>query len=260
MKSLTHERTSSPAYNPHYPPTTLRFERLMVAASLWILAGLFLDGWAHNNIAEEITSFFTPWHLVLYGGLGFAIFILGVTYIKNKLAGHGWLYALPNIYMVSLLGAIVFATSGSLDFIWHSIFGFETGVEALLSPSHLSLALGGVLMMAGPFRSVWTDSASKDKKLSWRALFSLFSILGIFTFFTQFSNAFSHPYIFTGSTPAGDTYFRDVALASYILIPAVLFMGFILTTILRWDMPKGSLTFLLTGNSTLCWRYSSHPQ
>ncbi|MBI5966199.1 MAG: hypothetical protein HY863_22180 [Chloroflexi bacterium] len=260
MESLTHERTSSPACNPYYPPANLRFEWLMVFASLWILSGLLLDGWAHNNIPEEIDSFFTPFHMVLYSGLAVAMTILGVTYLKNKLAGHGWLKSLPQAYMVSLLGAIVFATAGSLDFIWHSIFGFEDGVEALLSPSHLSLAFGGVMIIAGPFRSVWTDAASKDKKLSWRALLSLFSILGIFTFFTQFSNAFSHPHVFTGSTPAGDTYLWDVTLASYILIPAVLFMGFILTTILRWELPKGSLTFLLAGNSTLMflmtWKFS----
>ena len=42
--------------------------------------------------------------------------------------------------------------------IWHEIFGVETGVEALLSPTHLMLALGGSLMVSGPFR-VWLASA-----------------------------------------------------------------------------------------------------
>jgi hypothetical protein len=162
--------------------------------------------------------------------------------------------------MFSWLGAILFAVAGNLDFIWHWLFGFEEDVEALVSPSHLILAVGGVMMMSGPLRSAWRQSASQADTMSWRALLSLFIITGIFTFFTQFSNAFSHPHLFVGRVLVGNTYFWDVTLISYILIPTVLFMTTILMTILRWKLPFGGLTFLLTGNATLmflmAWRYS----
>jgi hypothetical protein len=87
-----------------------------------------------------------------------------------------------------------------------------------------------------------------------------FFVVGVFTFFTQFSNAFSHPHIFVGKAPLGDTYFWDVALISYVLIPTILLMSAIIMVVLRWKLPFGSLTLLLAGNSTLMllmtWRYS----
>lgn len=162
--------------------------------------------------------------------------------------------------MTSLLGAVIFAIAGNLDFIWHWLFGFEENVEALVSPSHLSLAVGGVMMMSGPLRAAWQKFDAQDNKIPMRALLSLFIVMGVFTFFTQFSNAFSHPQVFVMDGPAGDTYFWDVTLISYILIPTILFMTSIIVTLLRWELPFGSLTLMLTGNSTLMflmtWRYS----
>jgi hypothetical protein len=260
MKTLALNLSKSRPTISGYPEASLRFEWLMVLSSLWLFAGLYLDGWAHNNIPEQIDSFFTPWHLVLYSGYTVSAAILGVTYILNLRKGYGWLRALPSGYMVSLLGAIIFAIAGNLDFLWHWLFGFEENVEALVSPSHLSLALGGVMMMSGPLRTAWRQSVLQAERLSWRVFLSLFIILGVFTFFTQFSNAFSHPQLFVGRAPGGDTYEWDVTLISYVLIPTILFMATIIMTVLRWKLSFGSLTFLLTGNSVLmffmAWRYS----
>ncbi len=114
--------------------------------------------------------------------------------------------------------------------------------------------------MSGPLRAAGRKLDSQRSNISWSALLSLFIVMGVFTFFTQFSNAFSHPHLFVGQAPVGDTYWWDVTLISYILIPTVLFMTSIIMTVLRWKLPFGSLTLLLTGNSTLmflmAWRYS----
>jgi hypothetical protein len=258
MKTLALNALKSKACIPGYAEVSLRFEWLIILSSLWLFAGLYLDGWAHNNIPDQIDSFFTPWHLVLYSGYAVSAAILGVTYILNVRKGYYWLQALPSVYMTSLLGAVIFAVAGNLDFIWHWLFGFEENVEALVSPSHLSLAVGGVMMMSGPLRAACR--ASDSQEMPWRALLSLFIVLGVFTFFTQFSNAFSHPHLFLGEAPIGDTYEWDVTLISYVLIPTTLFMATILMTVLRWKLPFGSLTLLLAGNSTLmflmAWRYS----
>jgi hypothetical protein len=261
MKTLTLESFKPKTCIPGYADISLRFEWLMVLSSLWLFAGLYLDGWAHNNIPEQIDSFFTPWHLVLYSGYVVSAVILGVMYIVNIRKGYSWLQALPPAYMTSLLGAIIFAVAGNLDFIWHSLFGFEEDVEALVSPSHLSLAVGGVMMMSGPLRAAWQKLDVKQNKISLSALLSLFIVIGVFTFFTQFSNAFSHPQVFVGYIPSrADTYFWDVALISYVLIPTTILLGAILMSVLRWTLPFGSLTFLLAGNSMLmflmAWRYS----
>jgi hypothetical protein len=116
------------------------------------------------------------------------------------------------------------------------------------------------MMMSGPLRAAWQMFDSQRKEIPWRALLSLFIVVGVFTFFTQFSNAFSHPQVFVGRAPAGDTYFWDVALISYVLIPTLILMSAIIMVVLRWTLPFGSLTLLLAGNSILMflmtWRYS----
>lgn len=260
MKTLTLDSLKSKSCIPGYADVSLRFEWLVVLSSLWIFAGLYLDGWAHNNIPEQIDGFFTPWHLVLYSGYAVAAAILSLTYIVNLRKGYSWLRALPPAYLTALLGAAIFAIAGNLDFIWHSLFGFEEDVEALVSPSHLSLAVGGVMLMSGPLRAAWQTFHPQEKNMPWSALLSLFIVSGVFTFFTQFSNAFSHPQVFVGQPSIGDTYFWDVALISYVLTPTTILMGAILMSVLRWKLPFGSLTFLLTGNAALmflmAWRYS----
>ncbi|HSK88670.1 MAG TPA: hypothetical protein VK880_09950 [Anaerolineales bacterium] len=251
MKIETASRSTSRVCLPGYPEVSMRFEWALTLTSLWILAGLYVDGWAHTNIPETIDSFFTPWHAVLYSGLAASIGVIGTTYLSNLRKGYTWLRSLPPVYMHSLLGAVIFVAAGNLDFIWHALFGFEEDVEALVSPSHLSLAVGGVLMISGPLRMAWERSRSQDNRIPWPALLSLFTVLGVFTFFTSFSNAFAHPNLVIGEVPAADTYLWDTTLISYVLIPSLLLMGFILIAILRWKLPPGSLTFLIAGSSLL---------
>lgn len=43
----------------------------MVVFGIWMIIGLFLDGWSRNQDKPE--TFFTPWHGVLYSGFGAAI-------------------------------------------------------------------------------------------------------------------------------------------------------------------------------------------
>ena len=115
MKTLAIGSSRSRSYISGYPEVSLRFEWLVVLSSLWIFAGLYLDGWAHNNISEQIHSFFTPSHLVLYSGYAVSAVILGVTYVRNIRRGQGWLQALPRAYMTSLLGAVIFAVAGNKE-------------------------------------------------------------------------------------------------------------------------------------------------
>ena len=260
MKTLASSSVQPISCIPGYAAVSPRFEWLVILSSLWIFTGIYLDGWAHNNIPEQIDSFFTPWHLVLYSGYAVSAAILGITYIANLRRGYSGLKALPSAYMTSLLGAVIFAVAGNLDFIWHWLFGFEENVEALVSPSHLSLAVGGVMIMSGPLRASWQKLDAPGDKIPLRALLSLFFVMGVFTFFTQFANAFAHPQIFVGQAPAGDTYWWDVTLISNVLIPTLLFMTAMIMTLLRWELPFGSLVLLVTGNSALMflmtWRYS----
>ena len=57
------------------PRTTERTDLVTAILSLWLITGLYVDGWAHLNRPSEET-FFTPWHGILYTGwLGAALWI-----------------------------------------------------------------------------------------------------------------------------------------------------------------------------------------
>ncbi len=232
------------------PAASARFDWLIALLSLWILSGLFLDGWAHNTFPQNIDTFLTPWHAVLYSGFFVTGLALAVTWGRNVLKGYAWQRALPAGYMPSLAGAAVFAFGGAFDFAWHQAFGFEANTEALLSPSHLVLATGGVLLLSGPLRALW-GRRTGGERAPVPAILSLFAVMSSFTFFTMFSNGFQHANVLVAPPPEAPVYLRDATGISYVLIPSVLLMGFILFFTRRWTLPLGSLTFLIAGNAAL---------
>jgi hypothetical protein len=78
---------------------------------------------------------------------------LGYTGLTNLAAGYRWSDALPVGYSLSLAGIIFFGIDGCIDLTTHAIWGFETGMEALNSPTHLGLFAGIFLFASGPIRA-----------------------------------------------------------------------------------------------------------
>src|SRR5437763_10314805 len=170
--------------------SSLRFDWIMVVVSVWWLGGLFIDGWAHSNI-PQLETFFTPWHAVFYSGYLAVTFTLLVqillnlrqsafsasgrtpslvTLVRESLKGNRWLAgagAIPTGYELSVLGVVIFGVSGIGDLTWHLLLGIERSTEALLSPTHLGLALGIGLALSGPLRAAWRRSGGTT---SWRQL------------------------------------------------------------------------------------------
>ena len=56
---------SDPTVEQH---ATLAQDAVTALIGLWLIGGLFSDGWAHHNV-PELEGFFTPWHGALYFGL-----------------------------------------------------------------------------------------------------------------------------------------------------------------------------------------------
>jgi hypothetical protein len=54
--------TGIPGRGPH---TGWRFHFVTVVLALWLISAVFIDGWAHINVASTKETFFTPWHGVL---------------------------------------------------------------------------------------------------------------------------------------------------------------------------------------------------
>jgi Tol biopolymer transport system component len=178
-RAATLERASS----------SVGFDWLMGLLAVLVMAGVIQDGWAHNH-GKVDQSFLTPWHAILYASMALNGIVLGAVAVRNKLQGYAARAALPYGYGLALGGVILFALGGAFDLVWHTVFGIETDINALLSPSHLVLALGAVLVFTGPLRSVARQYG--PDRLGWRllgpvvlALTAIVTMLGFFTSYAQ---------------------------------------------------------------------------
>lgn len=178
-----------------------RFDWIMVSLSASLIGGAFVDGWAHTH-GKADTTFFTPWHMAFYTGfLAVAGTLVGA--LLSQVARRGtWQRALPPGYNLSLLGVVIFWCGGVGDLVWHTLFGIEKDVEALLSPTHIMLASGVCLIVGGPFRAAWQRRAPLGTH--WQQHMPLFLsltwMLSACTFMTQVA----HPVVYLwggGSAP-----------------------------------------------------------
>lgn len=234
------------------PATSLRFEWVYAALAAWVIGGLFLDGWAHSHGRVDDT-FFTPWHAVLYSGVLATSMFLFVNQWRGLSQGYGLWRALPVGYTASLIGAGLFVVSGGFDFLWHELFGFEANLEALLSPAHLLLATGGILMITGPLRSAYYRLRAGER-YGWRelgpAVVSLTAALSVLTFFTDFAHPTTQLYAaYERPLRAFDP--RISLTIAGVLLQSGLLMGAILFAIRRWTLPLGAFTFIMTINGAL---------
>jgi hypothetical protein len=129
--------------------------------AVWVVGGLYLDGWAHTH-TPELETFFTPWHAVLYSGFAALAACHGAVVGRRRSAAPAaaprtWV---PAGYLSGLVGVAVFLVAGLADMIWHTLLGIEVDLEALLSPPHLALLTGGVLMITTPLRAAAARGAA----------------------------------------------------------------------------------------------------
>lgn len=227
--------------------TSLRFDAAIAAASAWLIGGLYLDGWAHHRFAS-LETFFTPWHAVLYSGfVALVAMLISVLLRHRKRTAAGLVAAVPAGYGLSLLGIGLFFVGGVGDMLWHILFGIEAGIEALLSPTHLVLALGGMLMVTGPLRATrfrLADRPLPSLKVLAPAVIAMALTLALVTFFTEYANPFFTPLagIARQTQPPSDG--QALGITSIIVQTTILMTG-ILLLIRRWIIPAGSITLLL---------------
>ncbi|MBI1742632.1 PD40 domain-containing protein [Candidatus Acetothermia bacterium] len=176
------------------PMGGLTFDWAVVGFSAWFLGGLYLDGWAHNHVAQ-LETFFTPWHAVFYSGYFAVAGFLAFSMWRHHNKGHLWTRSLPEGYQLTMLGVPIFFLGGIGDMIWHIVFGIERNLEALFSPTHLILATGIALIVSGPLRAAWHRSPSKGWSGLLPMLLSLTFLLSLLTFMTQFAHPVAEPWI-----------------------------------------------------------------
>ena len=170
--------------------TSLRVDWVLAGLAVWLIGGFYIDIWAHAHGRVDDT-FFTPWHALLYTGAAAFGVVTGWIAIFGRPRGVPVRDVLPEPYLQSLLGAVLFIVAGGLDLIWHTVFGFEVDIEALLSPTHLLLAASGLLMIGGPLRSA-AARIEAGGTMSWRTagpiVIPLAMASAILVAFTQYAN------------------------------------------------------------------------
>jgi hypothetical protein len=166
----------------------------MGALAVILMGGVVQDGWAHSHGLVD-QAFLTPWHAILYGTMALNGIVLGTIAVRNVMQGYPPRYALPFGYWISLVGVILFALGGGFDFWWHTRYGIETDINALISPAHLWLALSGALIFSGSLRSIAARYGPNTG--GWRitgpAILSALAILTLLGFFTQYAQPIGDP-------------------------------------------------------------------
>jgi hypothetical protein len=241
MKFFHHDR----------PFATRSEEWIVTLLSFWFTAGLYLDGWAHNHLDSALETFFTPWHGVFYSGyLVLALALTGLV-VRRKRYAKPWKEAVPQGYGWSLIGAGLFVVGGIGDMLWHFAFGIEADIDALLSPTHLILAISMLLMITGPLRSWYLRAKEKDAPSFPGQLPMLLSAafaLSLITFMTQF-NHFVAPTLM--GVPPMDAEWADdtqaLAISGY-LFQALMLMGLVFLLMRRARLAPGALTLVFTLN------------
>lgn len=168
--------------------TTARDDLVAALLGAAVVAGVYLDGWAHLRLAT-MESFFTPWHALLYGAFALTAAWSVALVLRRGRQRSPWRLRIPRGYGWGLVGVAVFAVGGLLDMAWHVAFGVETGLDALVSPTHLLLLVGGTLLVSSPIRSALV--AGRPRQTA--AVLALAAVVALAGFFVSYVSAFVEP-------------------------------------------------------------------
>lgn len=239
--------------------TDRRLDWLVVLTSAWMVGGAWLDVWSHHK--SDVESFFTPVHGVLYAGYLATAAVLALSSLRR--AGGRLALRPPAGYRPAVIGIPLFLIGGVGDSIWHTIFGIEQDLDALLSPTHLILGVGAALMVSGPLVAAWHRSRAESAgpglaPIEPPAVIALALLVSVVSFFTAFANPFGLPLAagarlgqlaslgveqdVEGVVRSGllgqALGVASVLMVAGIVVPAILFV------VLQWRLLRGTLALV----------------
>jgi hypothetical protein len=218
----------------------LTLDYVMLALGIWSMTGVVLDIQKHKegfNFAEE--GFLTPEHAMFYTGfLGVFVVLLSATYLRRVRGRRSWYDAIPPGYEVGVVGIVLFSLGGPGDALWHSLYGAEGGIEALVSPTHLLLAIGGAMMISSPIRAAWRRRMSS----TWRSFLPLVFSVGGFLIFPSSFTLYAHPFVVDAGTESGEAAIA-IGLGAFIVQASIL-VAVLVPLVRRFDLPTGSFSVI----------------
>jgi hypothetical protein len=216
---------------------------LTVVFGLWMTVGLFLDGYFHQNLKGETESFATPWHAVFYAGFTASALWLW-TMARRRAQGRSLVRSLPPGYEAAGVGVALFAVGGAGDAAWHTAFGVERGIDALLSPTHLLLFAGLVLLLTAPSRAAVAAPTSRPGP--WLVVASVTSATALTAFFLNFVwglGIAAYTRVAYDKVTEGGEVQVIAGVASMLVTTGVLF-GAARLVLSRVRLPRGAFTLL----------------
>jgi hypothetical protein len=232
--------------------------RLIGAAAL-LVVGVFSDGYAHSNFVDELESFITPWHGLIFAGFLACLGVITVA-VRARLAdGRRLVHAVPTGWNPAAVGIALFALGFIGDGVWHTIYGIEADLEALLSPTHLMMLAGGLGVMSGPLLANW-QSEAVGRQASFvelgpviAAMTLIMATVSFFLIWTWPVNN-GHPLESFNEFAADNGDVESVlhglgrvsGVAAYLVF-AVILVAPILLFGRRWDIPSGATLVITTG-------------
>jgi hypothetical protein len=250
MASVRTTPAGGPAAAPARPRARWGDDLAAALLGTWVVGGLFLDGWAHVN-QPGLETFFSPWHGVFYSGFLVATVVLARLVGRHQ-RGRFDPGRVPAGYGLGLVGVALFVAGGVADATWHILFGVEVGVAALLSPSHLLLLIGGLLMVTSPVRSAWSspDLPARSTPVALLpALWATALTTAVVLFFFQYLSAFvtRAPATATVEGPAG--LLTTIVGVASVLVTNLILLGPVLVLACRWRLPFGAVTLIVTSGA-----------
>ena len=224
-----------------------------------LVAGVFTDGWAHFN-RPGMETFFTPWHAALYSALGLmTAWLAAVTWRSGSGSAMRLPTSVPQGYGLALVGAALFALGGAMDLVWHELFGIEVALDALISPTHLVLGTGGLLILTTGMRSQGLlRSTPAPGQWTLSAMISLLLSLAVVVFFLLYTSSFPDPGPVEpfSPTPENTPGHREAelpvvaALASYLVTTVVMIVPVLVMARVSRP-PRGALVLVVATVSLL---------
>lgn len=265
-------------------PAPTRNRILPESALLWLVVGLSavwmvganIDAWYHVHVGFAIESFLSPTHALLYGGVGGTALVIAAYLLESIWRGRPRSNWLPRGFPLVLLGAVLFLIGGGFDFAWHSIFGFEVDLEALLSPAHLWLVVSFMLAMVGLLQAGTRYRAGAGRRSDRFRLIDLPVVLSVAFLFRllTWNIGYSEPLVvdYAANSPAApDLYALEqidrasmgaqIAGVTGIVLHSLLLVLVLVVALRHLVLPFGAISVILLTNGVFqvaindSWRY-----